>query len=189
MRIRHRVAGILAIAVLAIAAPVSAQVPPGMTAPTSPPPVGPGAGPAPGSSSAGADPVMRQGPFVAVGLELGPESALLGDLQVGWMIAPWVGAFVSLSGVVVQESVGRLRGAGLRLASGVAFAEVRILSVDFDRECDEGACDESTPHIVLVGGGIELVHSQHVALDLHLHVLTDGRETVPFAGVGLGFYY
>jgi hypothetical protein len=38
-------------------------------------------------------------------------------------------------------------------------------------------------------GGIELVHSQHVALDLHLHVLTDGRETVPFAGVGLGFYY
>jgi hypothetical protein len=187
MRIRHRVAGVLAIAVLAIAVPASAQLPPGMTVPTSPPPVGPGAGPAPGSGAVAA-PVGRQGPFLAVGLEVGPESALVGDVQVGWMIAPWVGAFVSLSGIVVQDSGVRLQGAGLRLASGVAFAEARILSVDFDHECDDGACDEDPQHLVLVGGGVELLHSQHVALDLHLHVLTDGREIVPLVGLGLGFY-
>lgn len=189
MCIRHRVAGILAIAVLALAAPASAQLPPGMTTPTSPPPVGPGAGPAPGSGNAGAAPVERQGPFLAVGLAVGPESALVGDVQVGWMIAPWVGAFVSLSGIVAHDSGVRLRGGGLRLASGIAFAEARILSVDFDHECDDGACDDGTPHIVLVGGGIELAHDPHVALDLHLHILTDGKEIVPLAGLGLGFYF
>lgn len=187
MRIRHRVAGVLAIAVLATAAPVSAQLPPGMTAPTSSPPVG--AGPAPGSGHAGAAPVGHQGPFLAVGLSVGPESALVGDVQVGWMLAPWVGAFVSLSGLVVQDSGVRLRGAGLRLQSGVAFAEARYLSVDADRECDDGACDDGTTHIVLVGGGIEIVRNQHVALDLHLHLLTDGKELVPLAGLGLGFYF
>lgn len=189
MRIRHRVAGVLAIAVLAIAVPASAQLPPGMTAPTGPPPAGPGAAPAPGSGSAGAAPVERQGPFVAVGLQVGPESALVGDVQVGWMITPWAGAFVSLSGILVQESAVRLRGAGLRLASGIAFAEARYLSVDFDHECDDGACDDGTSHIVLLGAGVELVHSQHVALDLHLHVLTDGSDSVPLAGLGLSFHF
>jgi hypothetical protein len=187
MLTRHRVAGVLAIAIIAIAVPASAQLPPGMTAPTSPSPVGPG--PAPGTGDASAAPVERQGPFVAVGLQVGPQSALVGDVQVGWMITPWAGAFVSLSGILVQDSAVRLRGAGLRLASGVAFAEARILSADFDRECDDGACDDGTTHIVLVGGGLELVHSQHVGLDLHLHLLTDGKAIVPLAGLGLGFYF
>jgi hypothetical protein len=190
MRTRHRVTGVLAIAVLAIALPASAQVPPGMTAPTSPSPVAPCAGPAPGSSSAGADPVERQGPFVGVGLDVGPQSALVGDLQVGWMLAPWVGVFVSLSGLLVDESAAHLRGVGLRLASGVAFAEGRILSVGLlDRECDDDPCGDSTTHIVLLGAGVELVHTQHVALDLHLHVLTDGRDSVPLAGLGLSFHF
>jgi hypothetical protein len=190
MHTRHRSAGVLAIAVLAIALPASAQVPPGMTPPTSPAPVGPGAGPAPGTGNAGADPVERQGPFVAVGIDAAPQSVLVGDVQVGWMIAPWFGVFVSLSGLLVEESAAHLRGAGLRLASGAAFAEARILSVNFfDRECDDGACSDSTPHIVLVGAGIELVRSQHVALDLHLHVLTDGRDSVPLAGLGLSFHF
>lgn len=188
MHIRHRVVGVFAIAVLAIAVPAFAQ--PGMTVPTSPSPAGPSAGPTPGTGNAGADPVERQGPFVAVGIDAGPQSVLVGDVQVGWMIAPWVGVFVSLSGLLVEESAAHLRGAGLRLASGAAFAEVRILSVNFfDRECDDGACSDSTPHIVLVGAGVELVRSQHVALDLHLHVLTDGRDTVPLAGLGLSFHF
>lgn len=188
MRIQHRVAGALAITVLALAAPASAQLPPGMTAPTSP--VGPGAAPAPGSVSAGAAPVGRQGPFVGVGLDIGPQAALVGDVQVGWMIAPWVGVFASLSGLLVDDGAAHLRGAGLRLASGVAFAEARILSIgSFDHECDDGSCSDGTTRIVLVGAGVELVHSQHVALDLHLHVLTDGRDSVPLAGLGLGFYF
>src|SRR5690348_6195814 len=99
MLTRHSVAGALAIAIVAIAVPASAQQPPGMTAPTSPSPVGPG--PAPGSGSAGADPVARQGAFVDVGLDLGPQSALVGDVQVGWMIASWAGVFVSLSCLLV----------------------------------------------------------------------------------------
>src|SRR5262252_2856594 len=141
MRTRHRVTGVLTIVILAIAVPASAQVPPGMTAPTSPSPVAPCTGPAPGTSNAGADPVERRGPFVGVGLDLGPQSALVGDLQVGWMLAPWVGVFVSLSGLLVEESGAHLQGVGLRLASGVAFAEARILSVNFfDRECDDGPC-------------------------------------------------
>ena len=190
MLTRHRVVGILAIAVLAIAAPASAQLPPGMTAPTSPPPVEPGAGPAPGSGNTGGAPVGRQGPFVSVGLDIGPQSALVGDVQVGWMIAPWVGVFVSLSGLLVDDGAAHLRGAGLRLASGVAFAEARILSIgSFDHECDDGSCSDGTTHIVLVGAGVELVHSQHVALDLHLHVLTDGRDSVPLVGLGLGFHF
>jgi hypothetical protein len=190
MRTRHRVAGVLAIAVLALAAPASAQLPPGMTAPTSPAPVSPGAAPAPGSGNVGADPVVRQGPFVGVGLDVGPQSALVGDVQVGWMIAPWVGVFVSLSGLLVDDGAAHLRGAGLRLASGAAFAEARILSIgSFDRECDDDPCGDSTKHIVLLGAGVEFVHSQHVALDLHLHVLTDGRDSVPLAGLGLSFHF
>lgn len=186
MRIRHRVAGVLAIAVLAIAVPASAQ--PGMTAPTSPPPPGPGA--PPGSGNAGTAPVEHQGPFVGFGLDVGPQSVLVGDVQVGWMIAPWVGVFVSLSGLLVDDGAAHLRGAGLRLASGVAFAEARILSVSsFDRECDDGSCSDGTTHIVLVGAGVELLHSEHVALDLHLHVLTDGRDSVPLAGLGLSFHF
>jgi hypothetical protein len=187
MRTRPRVAGILAIAVLAIALPASAQVPPGMTAPTNPPPVGPGAGPATGTGNAGADPMERRGPFFSVGLDAAPQGVLIGDLQLGWMIAPWIGVFVSLDGVVAEEAAAHLWGAGLRLASGVAFAEVRIMSLSNDGECDEGCGD--TPHVALIGAGVELIRSQHVALDLHLHVLTDGRDTVPLAGLGLGFYF
>lgn len=188
MRTRHRVAGILAIAVLAFAVPASAQQPPGMTTPTSPSPVDPGL--APGSGNAGAAPVARQGPFVGVGLDVGPQSALVGDAQVGWMIAPWVGVFVSLSGLLVDDGAAHLRGAGLRLASGVAFAEARILSIgSFDRECDDDPCGDSTKHIVLIGAGVELVHSQHVALDFHVHVLTDGRDSIPLAGLGLSFRF
>lgn len=184
MRTRHRVAGVLAIAL-----PASAQAPPGMTTPTSPSPVGPGAGPVPGSGNASADPVERQGPFVSVGLDAGPEAALVGDLQVGWMIAPWVGVFVSLSGLVVEDSGVHLQGAGLRLAGGAAFAEARILSVNFEHECEDGPCGEGAPHVVLIGAGVELVRTQHVALDLHLRVLTDGRVAVPLAGLGLGFHF
>lgn len=188
MLTRHRVAGVLAIAVVAIAVPASAQ--PGMTAPTSPAPAGSGAAPAPDSGNAGAAPAGRQGPFVGAGLDIGPQSALVGDVQVGWMIAPWVGVFVSLSGLLVDDGAAHLQGAGLRLASGVAFAEARILSIgSFDHECDDGSCSDGTTHIVLVGAGVELVHSQHVALDLHLHLLTDGKEIVPLGGLGLGFYF
>jgi hypothetical protein len=189
MRTRHRVAGILAIAVLAIALPASAQVPPGMTAPTNPPPVGPGAGPATGIGHPGADPMERQGPFISLGLDAAPQGALVGDLQLGWMIAPWIGVFVSLDGLVVQDAGVHLWGAGLRLASGGVFAEARILSVGFDRECYDGPCGDDAPRVALVGAGVELIRSQHVALDLHLHVLTDGRDAVPLAGLGLGFYY
>lgn len=185
MRTRPCVAGLLAIAVLAIALPASAQ--PGMTAPSPPVGPGPGAAPAPGACSACGDPVERQGPFVSFGLDVAPQGVLVGDLQLGWMVAPWIGVFVSLDGLVADDTGVYLRGAGLRLASGVAFAEVRILSVSADRECDEGCGD--TPRIALFGAGVELVHSQHVALDLHLHVLTDGRDAVPLLGTALGFHF
>jgi hypothetical protein len=185
MRTRHSVAGLLAIAVLAITLPASAD-PPGMTAPTNPP-VGPGAGPATGACNACADPVERQGPFVSFGLDAAPQGVLVGDLQLGWMLAPWIGVFVSLDGVVAEEAAAHLWGAGLRLQSGIAFAEARIMSITEDGECDEGCGDK--PHIVMFGGGVDLVHSQHVALDVHLLVLTDGRDAVPLAGFGLGFHF
>ncbi|HEX8109589.1 MAG TPA: hypothetical protein VF516_17780 [Kofleriaceae bacterium] len=186
MRTRHRVAGLLAIAVLAIALPASAQ--PGMTAPTNPPPVGPGAGPATGACIACEAPVERQGPFLSFGLDAAPHGVPVGDVQLGWMLAPWIGVFVSLDGVVAEDTRAHLWGAGLRLASGVAFAEVRILSVSNDGECYDGGCND-TPRIVMFGGGVELVRGQHAALDLHLHVLTDGRDAVPLVGLGLGFYF
>lgn len=183
MRPRHCVAGLLAITALAIAVPASAQ--PGMTTPTSPP-VGPG--PAPGACNTCADPMERQGPFVSVGLDAAPHGLLVGDLQLGWMIAPWIGVFVSLDGVVAEDTGAHPWGAGLRLASGIAFAEARILSVGSDGECDEGGCSD-LPRIVMFGGGVELVRSQHAALDLHLRVITDGRDAVPLAGFGLGFHF
>lgn len=186
----HCVAGLLAIAALAIAVPASAQ--PGMTVPTTPPVgtgPGPGAGTAPaaGACNACAEPVERQGAFVSVGIDAAPQRVLVGDLQLGWMLAPWIGVFVSLDGVVADEIGAHLWGAGLRLQSGIAFAEARILSITEDGECDEGCGD--TPRIALFGAGVELVSSQHVALDVHLHVLTDGRDAVPLAGFGLGFHF
>jgi hypothetical protein len=187
MHTRHCVVGLLAIAVLAVAVPASAQ--PGMTAPTNPPPVGAGAGagPATGTCNACAELVERQGPFVSVGIDAGPQGVRVGDLQLGWMLAPWIGVFVSLDGVVADEAAAHLWGAGLRLHSGIAFAEARIMSLSNDGECDEGCGD--TPRIALFGAGVELVSSQHVALDVHLHVLTDGRDAVPLAGFGLGFHF
>jgi hypothetical protein len=185
----HCVAGLLAIVVLAIALPASAD-PPGMTAPTNPPvgpSAGPGAGPASCACNACAEPVERQGPFVSFGLDVAQQGVAIGDLQLGWMVAPWIGVFVSLDGVVAEEAAAHLWGAGLRLQSGIAFAEARIMSLSNDGECDEGCGDR--PRIVMFGGGVELVSSQHVALDVHLHVLTDGRDAVPLAGFGLGFHF
>ncbi len=179
MRTCHCVASLLAIAALVIAVPASAQ--PGMTTPTSPP-VGPG--PTPSTCSTCADPTERQGPFVSVGLGAIPQRVFVGDVQLGWMIAPWLGVFVSLDSAVAQDAGELLWGAGLRLARGVAFAEAQILSV---AECYEGGCDDT--RIAMIGAGVELARSQHVALDLHLHVLTDGRDAVPLAGLGLGFYF
>jgi hypothetical protein len=186
MRTCHCIAGLLAIAALAVAVPASAQ--PGVTVPTTPPVgAGAGAGPAAGACNACAEPVERQGPFVSVGIDAAPQGVLVGDLQLGWMVAPWIGVFVSLDGVVADEAAAHLWGAGLRLQSGIAFAEARIMSITEDGECDEGCGD--TPRIALFGAGVEFVHSQHVALDLHLHVLTDGRAAVPLAGFGLGFHF
>jgi hypothetical protein len=185
----RRLAGLVLTLVLGAAVPAFAQVMPlaGSSRPLGAPPVG--AGPATGSGDAGASPMERQGPFVSVGLDTSAQGVFVGDLQLGWMIAPWVGVFVSLDGLVANDVGAHLRGAGLRLASGVAFAEARILSVGyFDRECDDDACGDA-PRIALLGAGVELVRSQHVALDLHLHVLTDGRDSVPLVGLGLGFYY
>jgi hypothetical protein len=194
MRTCHSIAGLLAIAALAVAVPASAQ--PGITVPTTPP-VGaapsPGAGastgggPAAGACNACAEPVERQGPFVSFGLDVAPQGMRIGELQLGWMLAPWIGVFVSLDGVVAEDAGAGLWGAGLRLQSGIAFAEARIMSIAENGECDEGCGDR--PRIAEFGAGVELVHGQRVALDFHLHVLTDGRDSVPLAGLGLGFHF
>src|SRR3954471_2417999 len=107
MRTCHCIAGLLAIGALAVAVPASAQ--PGITVPTTPP-VGagpssgsgagasPSGGPAAGACNACSEPVERQGPFVSFGLDAAPQGVRIGELQLGWMLAPWIGVFVSLDG-------------------------------------------------------------------------------------------
>lgn len=192
MRTCDCIAHLLAIAALAVAVPASAQ--PGMTAPTNPPTVGPGAGAGAGAGPAGGGcnacgvPVERQGPFVSFGLDAAPQGVAVGDLLVGVMVAPWIGVFVSLDTLVTRDDEAPfLWGAGLRMQSGIAFAEARILSVTERGECDEG-CGDGT-RLVQFGLGVDVIHSEHVALDVHLHVLSDGRNAVPLAGFGLGFHY
>jgi hypothetical protein len=181
MRTR-RVAGLAAILLLGAAVPASAQVMPlaGSTRP-------PRTEPAGNAVQDGAD---RDAAFVIGGLGRAGDGMLAIDLQLGWMVTPWLGVLASLGGYWGTDTDTSLRGVGVRLASGPVFVEGQIVSKRVSSDCDfDNPCVARTSHAGVVGAGVELLHLRHFAFEVHARVLADGRTSLLLGGLGLGFYY
>lgn len=181
MRTR-RVAGLAAILLLGAAAPASAQVMP-LAGSTRPPRTEP-------AGNAGQDSGDRDAAFVIGELGRAGDGMLAIDLQLGWMVTPWLGVFASLGGYWGTDTDTRLSGVGVRLASGPVFVEGRIVSKRVSSDCDlDNPCVAHTSHAGVVGAGVELLHLRHFAFELHARVVADGRTSLLLGGLGLGFYY
>lgn len=115
---------------------------------------------------------------------------MYGDLQMGWMINAHIGIFGSAGGVAGSESGAGLKGIGVRLADGPVFADARLGWLSVSSDCDSHEpCTTETEHVVIVGIGVEFIHTRHFGLEVRGQVLTDGHETLGSGGLGLGFYF
>ena len=191
----RRVAGVAAILLLGSTVPVLARSPPSMTAPVPPP----RARPAGAAGTADGDRVEREGPFVTASAGVGSHGGGV-DLQLGWMAAPWIGLFASFGGFggadlalpngKLQPAYVSFDAAGVRLGSGVGF-ELQIASLDATNPCEEAddPCLHRESTAVILGGGVELVHTQHFGLHLRTQFIIDGKDVVPLVQIGLGVFW
>jgi hypothetical protein len=164
------------------------------TTPTAPAPAAPTA-PAGGTGTADSDGPERNGPFFTASVGV-PAM----DLQLGWMLEPWLGVFVSdgkYTGGTITLSNGRqavtdvgVQSFGIRLGSGLGFAEVQIASLTTTNACeDDDPCIHRESGAAILGAGLELIHTQHFGLHLRTQVVIERHDVVPLLHLGLGFYF
>lgn len=193
MRTTCLLSGFVAVLLLGSTIPALAQPPPTTTGPAPTPPTPP-AGSARTPGNAGSDSVERAGPFVTASLGIPGV-----DLQLGWTLAPWMAMFASFGGYAggnlilpngkVQPADVGFQAGGVRLGSGVGFGEAQVASLTATNACEfDDPCIHRHSLAVILGAGLEIVHTQHFGLHLRTQFIIDRYDVVPFLQIGLGFY-
>src|SRR5512138_1502696 len=111
---------------------------------------------APPATDASQSSPERDSAFITAGLGFGQKTSVAGDLHVGWMFAPWIGAFASLGASIAQDRDTSSRAIGVRVANGPVFAEGEIASRTVYPDCESASCAHHTLHVGIVRAGLEV---------------------------------